>query len=194
MKNLTPFLLSSILLLGVAACDNQAKSSANAPNSTEASPTAPDAQTVQNDKADATSDTRRAQANSDIRAREQRNNVTGGDTKRADGDLESEIRSKLEVNITGGQLTVAAKDGAVTISGTVPNQQDLSKIEPLAKQIKGVNTVDVKAVVAAASPGSSNASPGSSDVSPGSSNASPSSSDVSPSPSNVSPSPSTQNQ
>lgn len=157
MKNLTPFLLSSILLLGVAACDNVAKTTADAPNSkTQEAMKSPDTKTVQDSKGDATSETRKAQANSDIRAREQRNNVTGGDTKRADGDLESEVRSKLEVNITKGQLTVAAKDGAVTISGTVPNQKDLDKIEPLAKEIKGVNTVTVKAVVAAATPANSN--------------------------------------
>ncbi|MDF0556900.1 BON domain-containing protein [Kamptonema sp. UHCC 0994] len=152
MKKLTPFLLSGILLLGVAACDNVAKSSANAPNSTQEDIKTPDAKTVKNDKADATSETRRAQADSDIRAREQRNNITGGDTDRANRDLESEVRSKLEVNITGGQLTVAAKDGAVTISGTVPNQKDLDSIEPLTKEIKGVNSVTNKAVVATANP------------------------------------------
>lgn len=156
MKKLTPFLISSILLLGVAACDNTAKTSANAPTSTQQEDIkTPDTKTVQNNQDDATSETRKAQANSDIRAREQRNNVTGGDTKRADADLESEVRSKLEVNITGGQLTVAAKDGAVTISGTVPNENDLGKIEPLAKEIKGVNTVTNKAVVAGATPSTS---------------------------------------
>ena len=76
--------------------------------------------------------------------------MTGGDTIRADGDLKSEVRSKLEVNITKGALTVDAKDGAVTVGGTVPNQTDLAKIEPLAKEIKGVKTVNVTATVAPA--------------------------------------------
>ncbi|CBN56043.1 MULTISPECIES: BON domain-containing protein [Kamptonema] len=153
MKKLTPFLLSSILLLGVAACDNTAKTSANAPGSTQQEDIkTPDTKTVQDNRDDATSEIRRAQADADIRAREQRNNVTGGDTQRADADLASEVRSKLEVNITGGQLIVTAKDGAVTISGTVPNQNDLGTIEPLAKEIKGVNSVTNKAVVAGANP------------------------------------------
>lgn len=150
MKKLTAFLVSGLLLVGTAACDNAAKTSGNAPNNPTENPKAPDAKTVQNDKADAQGDVRRAQLNSDIRAREQRNNVTGGDTKRADGDLESEVRSKLEANIPAGQLTIAAKDGAVTVGGTVQNDQQLQKIEPLAKQIKGVKTVSVKAVVAPA--------------------------------------------
>lgn len=156
MKKLTPFLISSILLLGVAACEGTAKTSANAPTSTQQEDIkAPDTKTVQNNRDDATSEIRRAQADADIRAREQRNNVTGGDAQRADADLASEVRSKLEVNITGGQLTVAAKDGAVTISGTVPNQNDLGTIEPLAKEIKGVKSVTNKAVVAGATPSTS---------------------------------------
>ncbi|MEZ2227184.1 MAG: BON domain-containing protein [Microcoleus anatoxicus] len=151
MNKLTPFLIGGILLFGAVACSEGAKTSADAPNSaTQTAASPPAAETVQKTQGDATSDVRKAQANSDIRAREQRNNVTGGDAIRADGDLKSEVRSKLEVNITKGQLTVDAKDGAVTVGGTVPNQQDLAKIEPLAKQIKGVKTVNVTAVVAPA--------------------------------------------
>ena len=64
-------------------------------------------------------------------------------------DLESEVRAKLEANITQGQLTVKAENGRVIIVGTVPNQQDYDKIVPLAQEIKGVNEViirDVKVV------------------------------------------------
>ncbi len=155
MNKLTPILLSGLLLFGSAACSDGAKTSADAPNSTTENRTSPPpAETVQKTQGDATSDVRRAQANSDIRAREQRNNVTGGDAIRADGDLKSEVRSKLEVNITKGELTVEAKDGLVTVGGTVPSQKDLAKIEPLAKEIKGVKQVNVTAVVAPAAPAS----------------------------------------
>ena len=151
MNKLTPFLLTSILLFGAVGCSEGAKTSTDAPNSTtQTAGSPPPAETVQKTQGDATSDVRKAQANSDIRAREQRNNVTGGDAIRADGDLKSEVRSKLEVNITKGQLTVEAKDGLVTVGGTVPSQQDLAKIEPLAKEIKGVKNVNVTAVVAPA--------------------------------------------
>ena len=155
MNKLTPILLSGILLFGAAACSDGAKTSSDAPNSTtENSPSPPPAETVQKTQSDATNDIRKNQANSDIRAREQRNNVTGGDAIRADGDLKSEVRSKLEVNITKGQLTVEAKDGLVTVGGTVPNQTDLAKIGPLAKEIKGVKEVNITAVVAPAAPAS----------------------------------------
>ncbi len=142
MKKLTPFLLSSVLLLGTVACQDVSKTSTDAPNSTQESPEAPDAQTVQNSQQDAQSEIRRNQLNSDIRAREQRNNITGDDAIRSEDDLESEVRSKLEANIPKSQLTVeATEDGTVTVLGTIPNQQDLSKIEPLSKEIKGVKSV-----------------------------------------------------
>lgn len=152
MKKLTTFLLSGVLLFSAVACSNAAKTSPEAPNSTNASPEAPEADEVQKDQQDAQSKTRRDQLNSDIRAREQRNDATGGDTSKADSDLESEVRSKLEANIPNGQLAVAAKDGAVTVTGTAPQQAQIAKIESLAKEIKGVKSVTVKATVAAPKP------------------------------------------
>lgn len=152
MKKLTIFLLSSVLLFGAAACSDNAKTSADAPNSTNESPKAPKAQDVEETKKDATAEIRRKQLNADIKAREERNNITGGDTKRADGDLKSEVRSKLEANLPDSQLTVEADDGVVVVAGTVLKQEQLAKIEPLAKQIKGVKTVNVKATVAAPKP------------------------------------------
>jgi osmotically-inducible protein OsmY len=129
-------------------------STAASPSGTQASP---QANANNNDAAvpdkaaqkDATSDVRRAQANSDIRAREQRNNAANGGTadNRADNDIQSEVRSKLEVNIPSSKLEVKAKDGAVTVTGAVPTQNDLSKIDTLAKQIKGVKSVTNQAKV-----------------------------------------------
>ena len=151
MKKIAMLVVSSILLIGTVAC-NDAKTSADAPNSTENMSKAPTTETAQNAKNDATNTVRQDQLDSDIRAREQRNNVTGGDADRANGDLSSEVRSKLEANIPNGSLTVAAKDGAVMVSGTVQTQNQLNKIEPLAKQIKGVKNVDVTAKVVPAVP------------------------------------------
>ncbi|MDP8934462.1 MAG: BON domain-containing protein [Cyanobacteriota bacterium] len=155
MNKLTPILLSGILLFGGAACSDGAKTSVEAPSAPTGNvESPPPAEAVQETQGDATSQIRRAQANSDIRAREQRNNVTGGDAIRADNDLESEVRSKLEVNITKGALIVEAEEGVVTVGGTVPNQTDLAKIDALAKEIKGVKQVNVTAVVAPAAPAS----------------------------------------
>jgi hyperosmotically inducible protein len=151
MKKITPLVLSSILLLGTFACDNNAKTSSNAPDSTEEPGKVVTDRTVQTDKKDATSQVRRDQLNADIRAREQRN-LTGGGADRANTDLASEVRSKLEANIPAGQLTVVAKEGAIVVGGTVQTQEQLNKIDPLAKQIKGVKSVKVLAKVAPAVP------------------------------------------
>jgi hyperosmotically inducible periplasmic protein len=149
MKTFISLLAGSVLMLGAVGCDNVAKTSSDAPGNTNQT-AATNGQSTQDTKNDATNDVRKAQIESDIRAKEQRNNMTGGDTDRADGDLESEVRGKLEANIPASKLTVDAKDGVVTVAGTVSNQDQLAKIEPLAKQIKGVSSVMNKATVASA--------------------------------------------
>jgi len=58
----------------------------------------------------------------------------------------------LEANIPNGRLTVAAKDGAIVVSETVQTQNQLDKIEPLAKEIKGAKSVKVAAKVVTAVP------------------------------------------
>ena len=149
MNKFALFLLSGCLMVAVSACTT-AKTTSDAPNSTENNgqvPTEQGAQTAQND---AQNDVRQKQLESDIRAREQRNDATGGDADRADGDLQSEVRSKLEANLPNSKLAVDAEDGVVKISGTVQNQEQLDKIEPLAKEIKGVQSVAVEATVAPA--------------------------------------------
>jgi osmotically-inducible protein OsmY len=147
MKKIIPLLLGGFLLVSTAACNN-AKTTSDAPNTTENNGQVPKAQDAKTAQDDASNDIRKKQMESDIRSREQRNDAGGDQMKRADGDLESEVRTKLEANIPNGKLTVDAKDGAVTVAGTVPVQAQLAKIEPLSKQIKGVKTVAVKAVVA----------------------------------------------
>lgn len=150
MKKFIPFLISTVLVIGMVGCENAAKTSSDAPDTTNETTKAPDAQTAQQTQGDATSPVRKAQIESDIRAREERNDAGGDDAQRADADLKSEVRGKLEANLPASQLAVDAKEGAVTITGTVPTQEQMSKIDPLAKQIKGVKSVTNKATVAPA--------------------------------------------
>jgi osmotically-inducible protein OsmY len=150
MKKFIPFLISTVLLIGTVGCENAAKTSSEAPNTTNETTKAPDTQTAQQTQGDATSPVRKAQIESDIRAREGRNDAGGDDAQRADADLKSEVRGKLEANLPASQLAVDAKEGAVTVTGTVPTQEQLSKIDPLAKEIKGVKSVTNKATVAPA--------------------------------------------
>jgi len=146
IKSILALFFSVLLMTTVSAC-TQNKTASDAPSSTENNGQVSTTENLQPTQNDAESKTRRSQLDADIQAREQRNNV-GGDTEvRAEADLASEVRSKLEANIPRGKLTVTAKDADITVSGVVPTQDELNKIEPLAMEIKGVNKVMVKAVV-----------------------------------------------
>lgn len=155
MNKFIPLIISGVIAFGAVGCQEPpSRTSADAPSGTNENVNAPTQETAQKTQEDATGQVRKDQIESDIRAREQRNNVTGGDMQRADGDLESEVRGKLEANLPASQLTVDAEEGAVTVEGTVPTQEQLNKIPTLAQEIKGVKSVKVEAKVAPAQPNS----------------------------------------
>ncbi|MEB3123403.1 MAG: BON domain-containing protein [Snowella sp.] len=141
-----PLLIGLLLTVTISACE-EAKTTADAPNSTNTNGQVATEKQSDNTQNDAQSELRRKQLNADIQAREQRNQMGGDPQKRAEGDLASEVRSKLEANIPRGKLTVEAKNSEVTVSGVVSNQEQLNQIKPLAMEIKGVRSVVVKAVV-----------------------------------------------
>ena len=147
MKKLVGLLLGSTLLFGAVACDT-ARTSADAPDSVEEGPAGVEDPTeVEETLEDATSEVRQEQLESDIRAREQRNDVLGEQEVRDDSDLESEIRAKLEANIPRAKLTVDAENGNVAIVGTVPSEKEKETIVPLAQEITGVNEVTTEVEV-----------------------------------------------
>ena len=143
MNKLAIFLLGSTLLFGAVGCD-VARTSADAPDS--ADEVVEDPAQVEETLEDANSEVRQDQLSSDIRAREQRNDIAGDQEVRDDSDLESEIRAKLEANIPRSKLTIDAENGDVVIIGTVPGEKEYSTIEPLAKEITGVNSVNIEQV------------------------------------------------
>ena len=150
LKTLIPAL--SLVLLVITGCKEVAKTNSDAPDPTATQVETPTTTGAKSTQDDATSKIRRDQLNSDIRAREQRNNTAnkGAATNRSDTDLASEVRSKLEVNLPASALAVTAKDGAVMVTGTVPTQAQFDRIGGLAKEIKGVSAVTMKVAVAPA--------------------------------------------
>ena len=154
MKKLTGFLLGTAVLMGAVGCD-VARTSADAPTDVDVeegtvenpAEMVEDPTEVEETLEDATSEIRQDQLSSDIRAREQRNDVLGEQEVRADSDLESEIRAKLEANIPRAKLTVDAEDGNVAIVGTVPSEKEYESILPLAQEITGVNEVNMEVEV-----------------------------------------------
>lgn len=143
MNKLTLFLLSGILVFAGVGCD-VARTSADAPDTVDDGATVEDPTQAEETLDDATSEVRQEQLDSDIRAREQRNDVLGDQQVRDDSDLESEIRAKLEANIPRSKLTVEAENGNVKIVGTVPSEKEYESIVPLAQEITGVNQVNTE--------------------------------------------------
>lgn len=146
MKKLITLGISSALLVTAVGCD-VARTSSDAPDSVDDNPVVENAGDVEETLEDASSEIRQDQLNADIRAREERNDWLGEQTERADSDLESEVRAKLEANIPRAKLTVDAEDGKVFIVGTVPDQREYDTIEPLAKEILGVQAVEMNVEV-----------------------------------------------
>lgn len=156
MKKLIALLLGSVFLLSTTACSNVARTTPDAPETTNETAETPGVNEAQEVHEDGTSEVRRRQLEADIRAREQRNNMTAGDAEQADSYLASEVRSKLEANLPASQLTVESKNGFVTIAATVPSQPQYDRIIPLAKEIKGVEGVAVQVNVVEAQPEADN--------------------------------------
>ncbi len=150
LKTLIPAV--SIILLAMTGCQQAAQTSNESPDSTASQVETPNQESAKSTQNDATSKVRIDQLNSDIRAREQRNNTlnNGQAMNRSSNDIASEVRSKLEANLPASALAVTAKDGAVMVTGSVPTQAQFDRIEGLAKEIKGVSAVSMKVAVAPA--------------------------------------------
>lgn len=144
MKKLLPLLLGSVLALGAVGCEDVAKTSSSAPNSTNDNGGQLETQNNQND---ATKEVRQSQIESDTRARQQRNDAAGNPGERDDDDVESLVRNKLETRLPSSQLAVDAEEGVVTVTGKVASQQELSQVETIALEVPGVTRVNVQATV-----------------------------------------------
>lgn len=149
MKKLVLLFLGSVLVVSATSC-GAAKTSSEAPDTTAQNNTSIEKPVAQANQNDATDETRRKQLNSDVRSAEQRNDAMGDKSVKTDNDLKNQVRSKLEANLPASALAISAKDGAITVAGTVVDEKQLQKIEPLAKQISGVKSVTVKASVSSA--------------------------------------------
>lgn len=101
---------------------------------------------------DATSNIRQGQIESDERANQQRDNMAANPQAIADDNLETQVRDKLAANFPSNNLSVDAENGIVTISGTAFSQEELDRVESLAKEVPGVQEVNVKATAAPSNP------------------------------------------
>jgi hyperosmotically inducible periplasmic protein len=135
MKKLISVLVSGILLVGTFGCQEATKTGTETPGTTnEANKPAKEA----------TQKTATTIKNTTDKAKK---GVAG-----ATNNIQTLVGNKLKEKIPGSKLTVENKDGVVTVTGTVPTEANLKKIEPLVKKLQGVKSVKVEAKVASTKP------------------------------------------
>ncbi len=93
---------------------------------------------------DATSDMRHKQIESDMRARMDRAKTT---KKMSNGDVESLVRNKLELEMPKRSLNVKAHNGSVTLEGKVGSKAEANQAVHFAKGVPGVKHVYSKLAI-----------------------------------------------
>lgn len=73
--------------------------------------------------------------------------LTGTQESLTESDLSKEVGKKLKENLPTSKLEVKDQEGVITVGGTVSSKEELKKIAPLAKEVKGVEGVNVEANV-----------------------------------------------
>ena len=119
-------MLGSLLLLGATACGKPVVS-------------------------DTDNSVRSDQMESDARAQEQRDamgNSMTDEERQVSVALATEVQDKLASNLSGSQLTVEVVRGVATVNGNVLTQEQFDKIESLAMEVEGIDSVNVTAAVA----------------------------------------------
>jgi osmotically-inducible protein OsmY len=126
MKKFLPLMLGDLLLLGATACGKPVVS-------------------------DTDNSVRSDQMESDARAQEQRDamgNSMTDEERQVSVALATEVQDKLASNLSGSQLTVEVVRGVATVNGNVLTQEQFDKIESLAMEVEGIDSVNVNAAVA----------------------------------------------
>ena len=126
MKKFLPLMLGGLLLLGATACGKPVVS-------------------------DTDNSVRSDQMESDARAQEQRDamgNSMTDEERQVSVALATEVQDKLASNLSGSQLTVEVVRGVATVNGNVLTQEQFDKIESLAMDVEGIDSVNVNAAVA----------------------------------------------
>ncbi|MBD2383891.1 BON domain-containing protein [Cylindrospermum sp. FACHB-282] len=162
MKKLIPFLISGVLVAGVFGCQEAPKTSSENSSTTNESAQAPvkqASQTTETTAKDATEKTKPADATTAKDATEKTKIADATTAKGAtektkpvvtagSDNVKTLALDKLKEKLPGSNLVVESKEGVVTVTGTVPAEADLKKIEPIVKQLNGVKSVKVEAKVA----------------------------------------------
>jgi hyperosmotically inducible protein len=78
--------------------------------------------------------------------------TTGCKSKVKDADVETAVEAALRANPETAGLTVDVKDGVATVSGEAKDEATKAKATELAREVKGVKSVENNVAIAAAPP------------------------------------------
>ncbi|AFZ02621.1 transport-associated protein [Calothrix sp. PCC 6303] len=133
MKKLIPFLISSVLVVGAVGCNSDTKTSETTTTT------------------DSTAVKEAGQKTQGTTTTTKTTEKTTTAVKDAAGGVKTIVKNKLEKQFPGSSLQVNQAGDVLTVSGTVPDEATLKKIEPAVKENKfeGVKTVKVDVKVAA---------------------------------------------
>lgn len=147
MNKIIPFLVGGFLVIGTVGCQQ---------GTNNADSTGTNNDSAVNQVKDTASKTGDAVKNAaDKTATTVKNAADGAKTTvQNNSGVETIIANRLKEKFPNSQLQVSKKDGVLTISGVVPNEETLKKIAPTVKEYKfqGVKDVKVEAKVAAQKP------------------------------------------
>ncbi|MTJ51092.1 BON domain-containing protein [Dolichospermum sp. UHCC 0259] len=145
MKKLIPFLVSSVLVAGMVACQEAPKTGSETTGTSTTAPVVP---------AQPASDTTRITDNSTTTPTATPTTTstptpttTPTATSKSTTDLKTEISKKLKAALPANKLEVTNKDGEIILKGTATSQKEITQAETLIKAIPGVKNVKVEASV-----------------------------------------------
>lgn len=146
MKKLASFVITGVLMFATAACGG-GTSTSEAPDSTAAPGAAKEAASKTDTAAKDTTSTTKTAAQD---AAKKTDTATKTAAQGGAAGAKTIAKNKLAEKIPGSKLDVTEKDGVLTVTGTVPTEADLKKIEPTIKEykFKDVKSVKVEAKVA----------------------------------------------
>jgi hypothetical protein len=137
MKNLIPFLIGGILVVGAFGCQSSPQDAAKSPqNIVPASPLPPVPVKPASQTTPITDKTEKTAATKNTNA-----------TTKSESALKTEVAKKLKESLPSNKLEVEAKADEIVIKGTAASQAELEKAEKLAKEVKGVKSVKIEAKV-----------------------------------------------
>ena len=149
MKKLIPFLVSSVLVVGMVGCQEAPKTGSETTGTTSETPAVPakPASDLTPITDNSTPTPTATPTETPTETPTPASTPTATPAPKTQADLKIEVSKKLKEGLPGNKLEVANKDGEITLKGTATSKEEITQAETLIKQVAGVKSVKVEAKV-----------------------------------------------